>query len=126
MGILQVLRLEFRKFRILEILNFQPCNFKCQKNRVSRKYCKFRNFHEGFIFAKFRENRTSRYDEITLSFTNIGKPTPSREFSLSFKAIRENKILTKFSEFTEALSWLIRFKWKMMSNSYSRGGCLGF
>ena len=27
MGILQVLRLEFQKFRILEILNFHPCTY---------------------------------------------------------------------------------------------------
>ena len=32
MGILQVLRMEFGKFRILEILNFHPCRIKSVQN----------------------------------------------------------------------------------------------
>ena len=64
------------------------------------------NFREGFIYAKFRENLSSRNAEITLSFTNIGKPWQSREFLTSqicFNAIRESKILVEMSGFT--VSW---------------------
>ena len=46
--------------------------------------------------------KSSRNEEITLSFTDIARSCPSRTFlaSLSFNAIRENKILAKISEFT--------------------------
>ena len=38
-------------------------------------YCKFGNFHEGFIFAKLRileKIKSSRHVEISLSLTNVG------------------------------------------------------
>ena len=41
MGILQVLRFEFHKFRILEILYFHPCNFESsQKMMINYPACK--------------------------------------------------------------------------------------
>ena len=46
---------------------------------VNKLYCKFRNFREGFIFAKlhicevFMKIRTLRNCEITLSSTGNGK-----------------------------------------------------
>ena len=51
----------------------------------------------------FVKIKSSRNGEITLSFTDIGKSYPSRDFLMSqicFNAIRENKILAKISEFT--------------------------
>ena len=52
----------------------------------------------------FAKIKPSRNGEITLLFTDIGKSCPSHEFfnfaNMSFNAIRENKILTKISEFT--------------------------
>ena len=36
-GILQVLRLQFQKFRILEVLNFHPCNILGQKRNAAYK-----------------------------------------------------------------------------------------
>ena len=47
--------------------------------------------------------KPSRFGDITLSFTGIGKSCPVRNFyvaNVSFNAIRENKILAKISEFT--------------------------
>ena len=38
MGILQVLRLEFRKFRILDILNFHPWYFSIYVLQISIEY----------------------------------------------------------------------------------------
>ena len=83
----------------------------CLKIRKSITcYCKFRNFREGFYFHKTSHMRSfvkiepSRYVEITLSITDIGKPIPSHKFLTSqislFKAIHKNKILRKISEFT--------------------------
>ena len=43
-------------------------------------YCKFGNFREGFIFVKIK---SSRNGEIILSFTDLGKSFPSREFLTS-------------------------------------------
>ena len=51
----------------------------------------------------FKKIRSLRNAEITLSFTDEGKLCQSRDFYvayMSFKAIRENKILTKISKFT--------------------------
>ena len=52
----------------------------------------------------FVKIKSSQIGEITLSFTDIGKSRPSREFlkvaNMCFNAIRENKILGKISEFT--------------------------
>ena len=43
--------------------------------------CKFGNFRDGFIFAKFSKNiKSSRIGEIPLSFTDIGKSRPFHEF----------------------------------------------
>ena len=52
----------------------------------------------------FMKIKHSRNGKITLSFTDIRKSCPSREFLTSqiclFSAIRQNKILSKISEFT--------------------------
>ena len=51
--------------------------------RETLHYCKFGNFREGFIYAtlrSFEKLKTSRNDEITLSFVDIAKSCPSREF----------------------------------------------
>ena len=48
--------------------------------------------------------KPSRNGEITLSFTEVGKPCLSRDFftvaNMSFNDIRENEVLAKISEFT--------------------------
>ena len=47
--------------------------------------------------------KPSRIGDITLSFADIRKYCPVRDFNVpnvSFNAIRENKILAKISEFT--------------------------
>ena len=67
---------------------------------IIEAYCKFGNFCEVFSFVKMK---SSRFHSITLSFTDIGKSCPSRDFLMSqicLIAIRENKILAKISEFT--------------------------
>ena len=46
---------------------------------------------------------------ITLSLTDIGKSCPFNVVNTSFKAIRENKILTKISEFTVHVCQLMKF-----------------
>ena len=52
-------------------------------------YCKFGNFHEGFIFAKLRicevlcQIKSSQYGEITLLFVNMAKSCPSHEYLMS-------------------------------------------
>ena len=52
----------------------------------------------------FVKLKPSRNDKITLSFIDIRKSCLSREFfhitSMSFNAIRENKVLAKISEST--------------------------
>ena len=68
------------------------------------RYSKFGNFREGFIFAKlciimrsFVKIKASQIGEITLSFTDVGKSRPCRDFStwqICFNTIRENKIST--------------------------------
>ena len=37
-------------------------------------------FSRNFADAEFRENKTSQNGEITLSFTEVGKPCASKEF----------------------------------------------
>ena len=44
-------------------------------------YCKFGYFHEGLIFARFREINSSRNGEITLTSTDIGKSFPSPDIN---------------------------------------------
>ena len=48
-------------------------------------YCKLGNFGEGFILAKlcFVKIKSLQNGEITLSFTNISKSYPRREFLTS-------------------------------------------
>ena len=51
----------------------------------------------------FVKIKPSQIDDITMSFTDIGKSCPVRDFyvaNVSFSAIRENKILAKICEFT--------------------------
>ena len=55
----------------------------------------------------FVKIKSSRNGEITLSFTDVGKSYPSREFLkwekcllTAINAMRQNKILAKNSEFT--------------------------
>ena len=76
---------------------------------LTRSYsCKFGNFREGFIFMILRGCEvTWNNGEITLSLIGLGTgiSCPSREF-LTWqvchltKYIRENKILSKITEFT--------------------------
>ena len=76
-------------------------------------YCKFGNFREDFIFAKLRiyaymrsfvKTKSSGNAKITMSFSDICKSCPSREFLASkifcFNVIHENEILAKISGFT--------------------------
>ena len=60
-------------------------------------YCKLGNFCKGFVKINSSQN-----SEFTLSFTDISKSCPSGIVfyiaNMSFKAIRENKILTKICE----------------------------
>ena len=47
--------------------------------------------------------KSSKNGKITLSFTDIDESCSSHEFnvaSMSFNAVRENKVLVKISEFT--------------------------
>ena len=64
-------------------------------------------FSRNFVDAKFCEIKPSRNEEMTLSFTDVGKSCPSLEFfnvgNISFNVIHENKILAKISEFTMSL-----------------------
>ena len=51
----------------------------------------------------FVKIKSSRNGEITLSFTDIGKSCPSRDFyvaNMSFNTTRGNRILAKISELT--------------------------
>ena len=63
-------------------------------------------------FAKIKPSRNL---EITLSFTDIGKSCPSRDFLTLqiclLNAIRENKILAEISEFT--VYYINHSLWKM-------------
>ena len=54
---------------------------------LAETYCKFENDREGFFFSRtfayirsFVKINPSQIREITLSFTDIGKSCPSREF----------------------------------------------
>ena len=61
----------------------------------------------------FVKIKPSRIGDITLSFTDISKSCIVRDFfyvaSVSFNAIRENKILAKISEFTVLMEYSFRF-----------------
>ena len=63
-------------------------------------------FRETLRLRSFVKIKPSRNGQITLSFTDEGKPGPSRE-CMSFNAILENKILAKISEF---IVWFIETK----------------
>ena len=54
-------------------------------------------FSRNFAYAKFRENKTSRNAEITLSFTDIGKSCHSRDFLASQMCIYTQFANIKFS-----------------------------
>ena len=65
-------------------------------------FCKFGNFHEGFIFAKLRfcevcENKTLK---MALSLCRLLIMKSLKVANVSLNAILENKILAKISEFT--------------------------
>ena len=57
-----------------------------------------RKFSRGFIFAyaKFREIKSSRNDEITLSVSDTDTSRPYREFQCRKYAIRENETRENF------------------------------
>ena len=60
-------------------------------------------FTRFFYFRETSHIKSSRNGEITLSFTDIGKPCPNRDFNIAnmcLNAVRENKILAKISLFT--------------------------
>ena len=65
-------------------------------------YCNFGNFHKGFSFLKIKPSRC--HGKINLSFTDVAKPGPSREFltlqMYLLTLFANNKILGKISEFT--------------------------
>ena len=52
MGILQILRMEFRKFRILEILNFHPCTIHLSYLQIISQHA-FKDGWLGVILTKF-------------------------------------------------------------------------
>ena len=100
-----------RKIQSMKAFDSLLCSRrKLHRFKVNNTYCKFRNFREGFYFRETSHMRSfvkigpSRNGEITMSFTDVGKSCPSREFynviNMSFGAFRENKILAKFFEFT--------------------------
>ena len=66
-------------------------------------------FSRNFAYVKFLEIKSSQNGEITLSFTDLCKSCPSRDYNvanMSFNAYREHKILAKISEFTlHCLIW---------------------
>ena len=76
-----------------------------------KQYCKFGNFCEGFIFAKFRrcesfvKIKPTQNGEITFSFTDVGSLSDAQVANfkcekMTFGATSENKILAKISVFT--------------------------
>ena len=64
-------------------------------------------FYRNFAYAKFVKIKSSQNAKITLSFTDIGKSCPYREF-LTWQ-ICENKILAKIFEFTVTKGLHFRF-----------------
>ena len=77
-------------------------NRRQKSSHASKEHhnCKFGNFCDGFIFAKFRDPRNG---EITLSFTDIGKSCSSQNFNvanMSFNVIREKIFSRKCTVFT--------------------------
>ena len=68
---------------------------------VGNNYCKSGNFHEGFIFAKLRDMEKSFCRLLIL--VNHALVANLNVASMSFNAIRENKILAKISGFTVSL-----------------------
>ena len=66
----------------------------------------------SFSIQRHGITKPSQIGDITLSFTDIGKACPVRDFyvaNVSFNAIFENKFLAKVSEFTlsdQDRSWL--------------------
>ena len=60
---------------------------------ISSIYCKFGNFLEYFIFAKIKPLEIAK----SLSFIDIGKSCPSREFSTSQICILKVFAKLKFS-----------------------------
>ena len=62
-------------------------------------------FSRNFADAKFRENKPSRNGDIILSVNDVGKSCPNLVANcnvtiMTFNAYRENKFLSKISEFT--------------------------
>ena len=77
-----------------------------------KKYCKFRNFSKGFIFAKLRsfvKIKSSRIGEITLSFTDIGISRPCHEFSRLQICVLMLFAKIKFSRIFPNLQYNIKF-----------------
>ena len=72
---------------LLNIIKQLP-NLKSGHAKLVRRYCKFGNFREGYFretsqMRSFLKIKSSRIGEITLSFSDIGKSRPCREFSMS-------------------------------------------
>ena len=61
-GILQILRMEFRKFRILEILNFHPCAYA-----IGSKITKESSMH-GIIMGFEKKKKNLIVMEISWNF----------------------------------------------------------
>ena len=74
----------------------------------SEAYYKFGNFCEGFIFAKLRsflKTKSSRNGDITLSFIDIGKSCPSRNFLTAHICVLTLFVNIKFSRTGISLSF---------------------
>ena len=75
---------------------------------VQYDYCKFGNFHEGFILRSFVKMKSSGNREITLSITDIVKSCPNSEcFNVA------NLSLTLFAK--------IKFSRKFPDLQYAKG-----
>ena len=78
------------------VLQFLYCSFYCCNHLIVTS-----EIFASFIFAK---TKPSWNDNMTLSFTDVGKLCPSREFLTSLICLltlfAKNKILTRISEFT--------------------------
>ena len=74
---------------------------KVPASKVNVVYCKFGIYREGFIFVKVNPSQNR---ELTVSFTDVGKPCPNSDIlhgkyiCFSSNANRENQIHAKISE----------------------------
>ena len=85
-------------------------------------YSTFGNFREGFIFSKLRPSGNG---EIPLSFTDVGKSCPGREFSASQKSLVRLFGKIKFSRKFPNLQYMtVIDTWVDPENSFSVCVCV--